>query len=458
MSPRGSLIARLFLGLLTVAAFELRCGQCLPSWLQVPLLQLQGLSGGRISENEVPTGPEGLLVTQLKNVDETRDPETARTLHAGIARILRAEGKDIERAIKHFEAARNAAVRTEDADTILEARLELSEVLIEAGRPQEVDHELDGTLRLLNPENFWEYSVKLDRTKGLASFDDGSIELALEYFEDAANVAVQPEDIVRCAVNIAMAQACLGRAQRSLPPLRKAMEVLENARSSDIMPDDLHDSLAMEVHSRLAETFHAMGDVVSAKAHYKKASPSHLEAQGLTTQRVLAIKKSINHLENGAGPELRCPGGAHSQSFKLRTQTDAGKALKAKVASLLEEGQYKKAEFELWNYLEAQPQPYKNVEAISALTSLGNIYLSSERRSYYKASRCFMQALQASLAGSHTSEAKAAFKELSYIQDMLPEKDQPKVAAAMQKYLEADDKFGSSASDLGQNEKLIIEV
>lgn len=422
-------------------------------------MQLQGVvrSTPPIADSDESGGPEKLLVQQLKSVDEVRDPEAARTLHAGIARILRAEGKDLERAIVHLKAARNAALRTEDADTILESRLELAELYIESGHPREVDQELDGALQLLNPENFWEYSVKLDRTKGIASFEDGSIQLALEYFEEAANVAVQPEDIVGCAVNIAMAQGCLGRAQKSLQPLRNALEVLDNAHNSETMPDDVHSTLVMEVHSRLAETFHAMGDIVSAKAHYNKASYPP-KSQGQTTQRALAIKTSISHLENGAGPELRCPGGARSQSFKLGTQKDAGKAFKAKVASLLAENEHKKAEFELWNYLEAQPRPYKSVEAISTLISLGNIYTTSERRSYFKASRCFMQALRASLSGSHSPEAKAAFQGLSYIQDMLPEKEQAKVEVALQEYLAAADRFGTSASDLGQKEQMIIEI
>lgn len=448
------------MGLLILAAVEIRGGHSLPSWIQVPFLRLQGLISDPIADKEASARPEDLLTQQLKSVDAMQDPERARTLHAGIAKILRAEGTDIERAIHHLEEARNAAVRSDDANTILEARLELSELYIEAGRPQEVDRELDGALRLLTNDNFWEYSVKVDRMKGIAEFESGSIDLALDYFQDAANTAVEPEDIVRCASDIAMAHACLGRAQKSLKPLRDALEVLGNARKSDIMPADLHRTLAVEVHTRLAETFHAMGDTVSSKTHYIKASDLQPKLQSPMTQHSSAIKNGIKALENGSGPPLRCPGGARSQSFKLRTQTDAGKAMRAKVKALLAGNEHKKAELELWNYLETQKQPYKSWEASTALISLANIYLSSDRQSYYKAFHCFRQALRASLAccGAHSSEAKSAFEGLSYVQNMLPTKDQAAAAAAMQEYLDAAESFGASASDLGHKEQVLIRV
>ena len=92
------------------------------------------------------------------------------------------------------------------------------------------------------------------------------------------------------------------------------------------------------------------------------------------------------------------------------------------------------------------------MEAATTLISLGNLYTSTEHKSYLKAGHCFIKALQASLqcCGSRSSEAKAAFQGLSFVQDVLPIKIRSEANAALQEYLEVADKSGTSASDLGQ--------
>jgi len=445
---------RICLGFLTLAAFELRAVQSWPSWLQVPIFQPHTVSDDPVIADVDTLEPESLLLRQLKSVDAVHEPEKAHTLHAAIAKSLRADGKQKAQAIRHLEAARDAAVRSGDADSILSTRLGLADAYLEAGRPKDADKELESapvTNSLLSPENFWEYSVKLDIAQGRAQFELGDTQLAVETFEDAARIANQPEDIVHLGLHMAAGHACLGHAQKSIEPLRNALQVLEKVHKADTLPVNLQRILAMEVQSRLAEAFHAMGDIASAKAQYEKASIIS------TTQGASAMKASIANLEKGVGPTLRCPGGAHNQRFQLPTQSDKGKAFKAKIASLLADREYRKAEYELWNNLETQPQPYKSLDAATTLISLGNIYLTSEHKSYFKAAQCFLKALPASLSccGARSQEAKAAFKGLSFVQDVIPTKDQAKAAAAIQKYLDAVEDT-ASGSDLGEKMQITI--
>jgi len=424
--------------LLTFAASEPLGLQSLPMWLQGLFpTPLAGRGGATPNNKEGASGsPESLLLKQLKSVDAILEPEKARAMHAAIANILRADGRLTE-AVPHLEAARDAAERLDEADAILAARLELAQAYIEVGRPQDVENELESTNRLLSLDNFEEYSFKLDRVNGRASFELGSIQLALEFFQEAARIADGPEDIVRCACDVAIAEACLGRAQRSLDTLRNALKVLDSEEKANTMPAALHKTLATEVHTRLAEAFRSMGDAVSAKKHYDQTSS-------------LKPKK---HIRRNTGPaqRLRCPGGARTQQFQIPSHTDSGLAFKVKISSLLKTHSYRKAEYELWNYLETQQRPYKSFEATTTLLTLGELYTRVERQNYLKAAHCFLKALQASLSccGARSPEAKAAFVGLGRIEDMLPPKDRAAAASAMQEYRSAADNFSTSASDLG---------
>ena len=62
-----------------------------------------------------------------------RSPEKARTLHVAIANILRSDGAQMPSVLQHLLAARVAAEATDEAETILIARLELADAYIEAG-------------------------------------------------------------------------------------------------------------------------------------------------------------------------------------------------------------------------------------------------------------------------------------------------------------------------------------
>jgi len=423
--------------LLTLAASEPLGLQSLPMWLQGLFPTPLAASDGAIPNNkeEAFGSPESLLLKQLKSVDAILEPEKARAMHAAIANILRADGRPTG-AVPHLEAARDAAERLDEADAILDARLELAQAYIEVGRPQDVENELESTNRLLSLDNFEEYSFKLDRVNGRASFELGSIQLALEFFQEAARIADGPEDIVRCACDVAIAEACLGRAQRSLDTLRNALKVLDSEEKANTIPAALRKTLTTEVHTRLAEAFHSMGDTVSAKKHYDQ-TPS------------LKPKKHIRR--NSPAQRLRCPGGARTQQFQIPSHTDAGQAFKVKISSLLKTSSYRKAEYELWNYLETQHRPYKSFEATTALLTLGELYTRVERQNYLKAAHCFLKALQASLSccGARSPEAKDAFAGLSRIEDMLPPKDRAAAASAMQEYRSAAEKLSTSASDLG---------
>lgn len=444
--------AHITLGLLTLAAFEIHGVHSWPLWLQVPFIS----APVRANEDSAEAAkPEALLLGQLKSVDAMREPEKAHALNVAVANILRADGNWNPEAIQHLEAARDAALHSTDANSILSTRLALAQAYLELGRPKDANKELESepqTNTLLSPDNFWEFSVKLDHVGGRTSFELGDIQLAAETFEDAAQIANQPEDIVHLTCDLAMAQACLGRAQRSVQPLHNALEVLEKAYKAEIITATAHRSLAMQVHTRLAEALHSMGDIASAKRRYEIASSLEPRTNSLKVQGSSAIKASISSLEHGRGPLLRCPGGTHTQRFQLPARGNGGKAFEVTISALLKAHEYRKAEYELWNHLETQKRPYKSVEATTTLISLGNLYLLPEKRSFFKAAQCFMKALPASLSccGPQSQEAKAAFQGLSHVQDVISPKDRAKSAAVMQEYLDAAEE-SASANDLGRH-------
>jgi tetratricopeptide (TPR) repeat protein len=274
----------------------------------------------------------------------------------------------------------------------------------------------------------------------------------LEIFQDAASRAAEPEDIVRLACDMAAAHACMGRAQNSLEPLRNALDVLNKVHKAEILEADLSRDLTVEVHSRLGEAYHSVGDLASARTHYETAStlspqPSNLE---------MSMR---NLLRKDAGPELHCPGGGRKQFFHMPAEKQMGQAFKSKVAALLADGQHSKAEMELWSYLETQRQPYKSAEAADTLTTLGNLYLTPEKRSYYKAGHCFIKAMQASLSccGARSQHSKNAYKGLSFVKGSLPRKQQATAAALIQQYLSATEMFSNSANDLGQKVRVAAD-
>jgi len=446
-------------GLLTLAAFELVLGvrstgnTNIFAWLKAPFVT----APVKFDEN---AGPEAMLLGQLQSVDTTREPEKALPIHEALADMLRTDGAWNDQAILHLEAARDTAVRSGDADSILATRLKIAEAYIEMGRPKDAEAQLQAkplTNTLLTPDNVWEYMIKLDRASGRASFELGDILLASETFEAAAQIANQPDDIVRLACDIAAAHACLGHAQKALEPLRNALEVLGKAGKADSIPVSTLRSLAIEVHTRRAEALHSMGDQPSAKSSYEKVFTLQAKPTSSSLASASSIKASIENMENGIGPSLRCPGGALKQRFHLPAQSASGnKAFQAKIAALLKTHDYRKAEYELWNNLEAQKRPYKSLDATSTLISLGNLYLIPEKKSYYKAAQMFQKALPAALAccGASSPEAKAAFEGLSYVQDVIPAKDRAKSAVAMQEYLSAVES-SASATDLGSSMQLV---
>jgi len=448
---------QLSLGLLALAAFQLVDAQSWPSWIQVPF---KSTSVSKIDESAGPEPPEALLLEQLKAVDSVREPEKAHALHTAMATMLRADGTQGDQGIiHHLEAARDAAARSEEPDLILSTRLSLVEAYIAAKRPQDAENELESkppTNSLLSPDNFWEFSLKLDLAQGRTSFELGEPEMAAETYEQALVLASDPEDVAHLSSDMARALACLGHSQKSLKPLKDALEVLAKAVKADMIPTATHKSLALKLHTRLAQALHSMGDAAGAKASYETVSSLLPKSTSSTQQGASEIQASIENLKNGEGPSLSCPGGARKQKFQLPSKVDGGKGFKAKIASLLEAREYRKAEFELWNHLETQARPYKSKEAVTTLLTLGDLYQTYGKKSYYKSAQCFRKALPASLlcCGAQSKEAKAAFEGLSYLQDVIPAKVRKESAVVLQEYLDAVES-SAAANDLGGKMQLV---
>lgn len=445
-------------GLLTLAAANLVGVQSWPSWIQVPF---KSFPVGKVDEAAGPEPPEALLLEQLEGLDTVREPEKAHALHTAMASMLRADGtqKNNQGTIQHLEAARVAALSSNNADIILSTRLALAEAYLEARRPQDAENELGSkpiTNSLLSPDNFFEFSIKLDLARGRASFELGDTQLAAEMFEQTLWIASNPEDVAHLSSEMARAHACLGHSQKSLKPLRDALEVLVKAGKADMIPAPIHRDLALKLHTRLAEALHSMGDTAAAKARYEIVSSLQPKARSSISAAASEMQANIENLKNGHGPSLSCPGGARKQKFQAPSKANGGKAFKAKISALLEAKEYKKAEYELWNHLETQARPYKSPEAVNTLLTLGDLYQKAEKKSYYKAAQCFRKALPAALlcCGAQSKEAKTAFQGLSYLQDVIPAKVREESAVVLQEYLSALER-SAPANDLGGPMQLV---
>jgi len=443
MASAAPVVACLFIGLLIFSASDLTSIHLLPSWLSVSVSKLR--SGNHPADNDSfggkISGPQGVLIHQLEKVDAVRDPKTAYSLHAAIGNILRVSGTQGSEALHHFEEARNAAIRIDDPDTLLNARLDVAEAYIEESRPQDSQHELAVANSIL-ADHFTEQASRLNRARGLGKFELGFTESALGYFDTAQQFAIQPEDKVRSASLMAMVHTCLGRASETLQPLRQALEVLHAVRkagSNGGMPTVLQSTLAADVHFRLGEAFHAMNNLDFAKAHYTKALQLEKTLPTIKAQRVSALKMGITLLEHGSAPDLRCPAlsalpwHAKPQGPPKRT-SDAG--FMAKIDLLRAEQKLDLVESELKASLSTQERPYKGLEAGTALNMLGKLY--HDQKNYAKAAKHFRQALHAAIVccGGSNDDAQTAYEGLSAVKAELSSYDQKVAAAAIQHYLD----------------------
>jgi len=439
MESLATILACVFFTLLGLSASGFIGMHLLPPSLLAPFLQLR--AGGRTADEHNHgaefSGPEGPLVQRLRKVNVVREPETAQALHSAIGNILRASGTQSKEALKHFEAARDAAVRGTDPDTKLASYLDVAEAYIEEGRALDSQHELAVASGVL-ANHFEENHARLNRGRGRAKFELGWTAVALEYFEEAAKSAVQPEDKVRVACDIAMAHTCLGQANKAVKTLREALDVLHAARKTSneqLMPDDLHSALAADVHFRLAEAFHSSKNSAFAKAHYSKALNLLQKLSGAKAKRVSAIRRGIKYLEHGIDPELHCPRKSNLPWDKAPATPLKDATFVTKINLLLAEHRYDKAEEELKASLNTQSRPYKTLEASKALNILGDMY--RKQSSFSKAAKQFRQALHAAIVCCGAgSDAQTAYEGLRDVRTELSAEDQRVADATIDRYFD----------------------
>lgn len=444
MASIAPFIACFFLGFVALVTSGYAGFHLLPPWLAVHVLRLRTkFHGPAFDANSY--GPEHVLLQRLKNIDVAREPATAHSLHAAVGNMLRISDGQMKQAVHHFEAARDAAARTDDLDTLMISHLDLAEAYIEEGRPLDAQRETVAASGVL-ANHFEEHRSRLNRARGLAQFELGWTEKALQYFYEAAETATQTVDVVRASCAVAMAHACLGRADKSLHPLREALNLLQSARKANFrggsMPTDVYNTLAGEVHLRMAEAFHLArspgheynGDF--AMAHYKKAL--YLQQSPIAKAKQLPkIKRGIAWLEKGAGPDLHCPKRPQAPwnaPTPSHSVTDA--AFTARISLLMEEEKYNVVESELKTILRAHTRPYKKLEAAIALNMLGSLYRKQAKHA--KAARQFAQALHASMAcrGAQSTEAQTAFEGLKDVKDKLSPADARVAAAEIEWYFD----------------------
>jgi len=450
--------------------------QELPAWLQAPLIRLRGVGQAQAPDADGIglaadfSDPTAALRQRLKTVDVVREHETAHALHTAIGSILRASGTQTKQAVQHFEAARDAAALGADQDTLLASRLDLAESYIDKGRALDSQHELTVATGVL-ADHFAEHRSKLNRLRGRAKFELGFFESALGYFKEAADQAVQPQDKVHAARDISMVHICLGKAGEAVQPLKGALDVLhavQKANSKQFMAADgslpaaTQDSLAADVHFRVAEAHHSlffsllhsphkhhfadsMQNSAFAEAHYKKALNLQQKSHSSNDNRIAQIKRGINHLDHGAGPELRCPHqplvmpGSEARS-PAETMKDT--TFITKMNLLLAEQRYDVVESELKASLRKHSHAYKSHEDALALNMLGNVYVKQGQ--FSKAAKQFRQALHAATAccGARNQEAQSAYEGLKTIKSELSPSEQQVASAAIDVFFDNLEKAG----------------
>lgn len=427
--------------------------QELPAWLQTPLIRLRGLGQGQApNADEIAmadySDPTAALRQRLKTVDVVREHKTAHALHAAIGKILRASGTQPKQVVQHFEAARDAAVLGADQDTLLASHLDLAESYIEEGRASDSQHELTVATGVL-ADHFAEHRSKLNRLRGRAKFELGFFERALGYFKDASDQALQPQDKVHVARDVAMVHICLGKAGEAVQPLKGALDVLHAVRKTNSkqfmapdgtsLPAATQDSLAADIHFHLAEAYHSdvhlnMHNSAFAEAHYKKALNLEEKLHSSNNKRITQIKRGIKFLDHGVGPELRCPRQPlvmPGTEARTPAETMKDKTFITKMNLLLAENRYDVVESELKASLRKHSHPYKSHEDALALNMLGNVYVKQGQ--YSKAAKQFRQALHAAIAccGARNQEAESAYEGLKTIKAELTPNDQRVASAAI---------------------------
>jgi tetratricopeptide (TPR) repeat protein len=434
----------------------------LPPWLEAPLLQLRvyATSSHQDNDNVATAGPEHAILQQLKALDAKHEPHKAYELHGAVGKLLRtADGKG-DQAIQHLQAARDAASRTGDKDSLMSSILDLADAYIDQDRPSDSGKELAAASGLITDQD---HSVHLQRGRGHTKFELGNPVSALRHFQAAAERADKPEDVVRIACDSAMVQTCLGHARKALEPLGEALDVLRASRrhANEIpelptLPDDLHDTLAAEVHLRLAEAFHflasqsqadetTISSASSAEKHYKKAlllqERTHSSKPSLVkeTKRGLArLRASLEQdLTVVMKPSLHCPNKKRAPWDPVnRAEVESADFLE-NIKELLEDQKYEVASSELQTKLRAYSRPYKNLHAASALNMLAKIELLKGHAS--NAARHFRQALQAVQFSGESdddacAQAEKAYKGLEALKEKLPAMEQRFVIAALDVY------------------------
>lgn len=412
----------------------------LPPGLAAAVLKLRNVVAGNAQMEQVPNalrdaGPEGVLLNHLKNVDATRDPDKAFSLHAAIGHVLRGSGTQNAQATQHFEAARDAALQGTSADDLLNARIDLVESYLDEGRLDDASKEL--TKRIGVPDHFMEAHYRLQRARARTKFELGFTKDALWYFERAQEIASQPEDKVRAVSDLAMVQTCQGHGGASVEPLRQALEIATRIRKDRPEAQSLYNELAADVHFRLSEVFHVLKRFEFAEAHYKKAIHLEKSLPRPRTKRMGRLQRGLLFVEKGFSPELHCPSLPVLPWTKVHDpeKRTTNPTFLAKMEFLLSEKKYEQVEADLRDTLEEMPRPYKGLEAATALNMLGRLHMTTQQ--YRKAGKRFRQAMHATITccgARNNVEAKTAFEGLQEVKDKLSAADQRVAAATMEWY------------------------
>lgn len=383
-------------------------------------------------------GVEGVLGQQLERIDVVAEPMAAGTVHAALGNVLQNTGGRQGDMLKHFEAARDAAILAGDGDKLVAAQVELGGAYLRENRALDAfrvlsSAEIEARYTLKNTVQRVALHQALGRTRHALGWTDS----ALRHFEEALQNAELPEELVSVLTDIGLSHVCLGHANQALEALESAARELrgipKDPQAQGGMSEALRVELASELHRRLAATLHIMGRMGEAKAHYATALRFEEAVPKARPDQLDLIKDGLGRVQQSRSPDLSsmpCPTPREPRTKPAAQAQDplentAGLPWGPRVKLLMAKRRYEDAEATVRAELRrgGRETSGDDVEAASLLNSLGRALRSQQR--FEEAGSSFMEALRAALKAAGDGkeaghqEADAAYKGLSYIQVML---------------------------------------
>jgi len=350
----------------------------------------------------------------------------AGPLTAKEAKVYRANDK----ALKHYQAAADAAARSGRTDRLVDALVALGEAYLRARRPSDAERELTEALRVIEHSQTRigaHQELAVDRALGHAKRDLGHLDSALALFNRAVSRrgTEKAEDIAGLLSDIGEIHHFRAEDAESLHFLIQAQDRLRVASLGDARtPLSLTTTVAAkemapELHRRMAEALRSLGRDTTALFHYETALRLERGRPYPRDLEIDLIQAGLAKLHLFSGQGSRTKHANATSAWPRQGDLEEAKALLAK-------GELEAAESAADLAVAARvqmSQGLRGADVATGMNLLGSI--RRERERYPEAAEAYLSALTAALAtprhggGIEGAEAKTAYLGVSYIMPML---------------------------------------